>query len=62
MTMAARLYSLNLINPVSWIKMHIPNVIAGIANIFNEAINRNKPEKEKTFYEYNLPKELIGML
>ena len=30
--------------------------------IFNEAINRNKPEKDKTFYEYSLPKELIGML
>ena len=33
-----------------------------IDKIFNEAINRNKPEKDKTFYEYNLPKELIGML
>ena len=42
--------------------MHIPNVIAGIANIFNEAINRGKPEKDRRFYEYNLPKELIGML
>ena len=33
-----------------------------IDKIFNEAINRGKPEKDKRFYEYNLPKELIGML
>ena len=46
----------------SFSRFIVSRVYDFIDKIFNEAINRNKPEKEKTFYEYNLPKELIGML
>ena len=46
----------------SFSRFIVSRVYDFIDKIFNEAINRNKPEKDKTFYEYNLPKELIGML